>query len=218
MQDPKTCVQTLRSICIKTLISYKRYLSDIGDVPTELLHDVFQKLSASELSIVEDCTLAGSGRDLQEDTDVYWFKLYKAKYGSQPLHSGKHNDEVIDALSNPPSSYRTLFAEKEKELASHYHLTAQKLKSLKCETEKQIRTSRLIDPLPRRSTRSSNIASGSRSNAVSVRSKLLRKLGLINQIRSNGAIRIRPLRTPKSNLKSMADTQRPEECDIFAPS
>lgn len=67
--------QTLQSIVIAALINYKSLLSDIGDVPIELLAPVFGAFSPEDLARVEDATARGQvGRDLKPFTWPCWYK------------------------------------------------------------------------------------------------------------------------------------------------
>lgn len=66
--------QTLKSSVITALINYKSLLSDIGDVPIELLVPVFEAFSPGDLARVEDATAAGeAARELKAFTWPCWY-------------------------------------------------------------------------------------------------------------------------------------------------
>ena len=74
-------VPTLRQLAISTLIRYRQCLSDIGEVPPELLADVLACCSPAELAEIEDATLLGSGRCLAPWLWPHWQQLFIAAFG-----------------------------------------------------------------------------------------------------------------------------------------
>lgn len=102
----------LEKLCVKTLLDYKGYISDIGDTPIASLYPVLQQCSAHQLKEIEDSTrywaqhdlltlalwrllglLLGwvtgreGGRDISKDLNVHWERCYKADFGIRDVRS-----------------------------------------------------------------------------------------------------------------------------------
>eukprot|EP00798_Chlamydomonas_sp_ICE-L_P011837 gene11837-14941_t len=76
----RTC-PSLRELSLHTLISVRGHLRDIGFIDPDSVRDILSHCNKQQLKVVEDCTLAGSGRDLSWYTWHMWHRHYTEMFG-----------------------------------------------------------------------------------------------------------------------------------------
>eukprot|EP00884_Botryococcus_braunii_P001069 jgi/Botrbrau1/10963/Bobra.0383s0017.1 len=148
----------LEKLCIKTLLDYKGYISDIGDTPIALLNPVLQQCSAQQLKEIEDSTREG-GRDLSQELNVHWKRCYKADFGL--LDDGLQSQV---AMPTPPAGnwrlgfdFRKAYEMKVEERQTKMRETGKRLRAM-WEEDARTKASRSLQviqpkPLPRRGAR-----------------------------------------------------------------
>lgn len=185
-QRKQTGLESLKDICLKTLIDNREMLGDMGNVDGALLKQILVHCTAEKLARIEDTTREISARDLSWDTWEIWLKLYEDKFGCvssatkvprlpKPQDTNKSNG-FREMLAKGAGNYRQLYEQKLEEMRTKRKQIAARAKGImeKQKLEKESRKVQILSgPVPNRGK--STLKS---KTADSKRGLLMKQLGL----------------------------------------
>eukprot|EP00798_Chlamydomonas_sp_ICE-L_P011843 gene11843-14947_t len=96
----RTC-SSLRELPLHTLVSTREHLRDVGHLDLDSVRAMLLYCNTNQLKVIEDCTLAGSGRDLAWYTWHMWHRHYTERFG----FSSAANAELPPLPGQRPCDY-----------------------------------------------------------------------------------------------------------------